>query len=198
MPHPNAIQSPKGRLMLVAPNNNDDKSIAILRSHPRTRQYLLFMPEETTTEDARALRELRAQDSTMTIFHIHIANGKGSTDFVGMTGILHIDSANLSCEAGMMIMPQWHKKGIATEAFYMLLQFAFEERKLHRVTFEVSAENQPMQRWLEEVAQARLEAERKDYWRNIDGNYTDVKGYCILEGEWRGRIRDRLLARLLS
>jgi len=86
--------------------------------------------------------------------------------------------------------------GSATEILYTLLKYVFEERKFHRTTFETGVDNVNMGRWLQNVAGARLEAERKECWKEGDGKYTDVHSYAILEWEWADKIKARLEERI--
>jgi len=54
-----------------------------------------------------------------------------------------------------------HNKGLATESLYTVLSHVFGDRKVHRVTFETVEDNLPMRSWLEDVLEAKLEAERR-------------------------------------
>lgn len=195
--HQTVLISPSGKLKLIPPSSEEDEAISILRSHPITRKYLRIFPVHISVQEVAARRESRAEDPRIMDFYIHIIDQDGTGTFAGMTTIFNIDTMNKSCEAGILVPHDMYGKGIATETFYTLLQYAFEDLKLRRVTFETGADNIPMQRWFEEVAGARLEAERKECWVEIEeGKYTDVKGYAILDWEWRGRIRSRLEERL--
>jgi hypothetical protein len=53
-----------------------------------------------------------------------------------------------------------------------------------------------MQSWLENVAGIRLEAKREECWQQLDGTFTDVKGYAILDWEWKDNVKSRLERRL--
>ena len=147
-------------------------------------------------DDIRDRRESRGEDKSVFDFHVHVLQPDGSSRFAGMTGYFNINEGYSSCEAGILVAPDLHGKNLATEIFYVLLQFIFEEKKFHRVTFETGADNIGMQKWLEKVAGARLEAQRKDCWKNLDGTYSDVRGYAMLEGEWREHVKAGLEKRM--
>jgi RimJ/RimL family protein N-acetyltransferase len=110
--------------------------------------------------------------------------------------VFNIDEVNRSCEAGILVSPELHGKGTATEILYTLLKYVFEERKFHRTTFETGVDNVNMAGWLQNVVGARLEAERKECWKEEGGKYTDVHSYAILEWEWADRIKGRLEGRI--
>ncbi|PPQ65665.1 hypothetical protein CVT26_000297 [Gymnopilus dilepis] len=196
--HQIVLESPWKRIRLVPPSASDDEAVAQCRIHPITRQYLRFLPEEMTAEEARIRREVRAEDKRLVDLHIHYIRKDGTTQFAGLSGYFNIDDNHSSCEAGVIITFDLHGQGLATEVLYVLLQYIFDEKKFHRVTFETGADNRPMQSWLAKVAGARLEAERREAWRLLDGTFVDVKGYAILEQEWRDHVKGRLEERLNS
>ncbi|PPQ93723.1 hypothetical protein CVT25_013064 [Psilocybe cyanescens] len=193
--HTVTLESPWKRVRLVPPTSSDDEIVSVCRTHPTTRQFLQFLPEHMTKEEAGLRREMRAEDKRIMDFHIHFTES-GTIRFAGMTGYFNLDEGNESCEVGMLIMPDLHGKNLATEVFYTLLQYIFEVRNLHRVTFETEANNVGMRSWFEKVAGARLEAERKEVWKYPTGVFVDVRGYAILEGEWKNHIKVRLEERL--
>jgi RimJ/RimL family protein N-acetyltransferase len=194
------LLSPTGQLRLARPSPTEDAAVLQNRTHPGTRKYLKFLPEHLTIDEARQLRESRARDSTMVDFNIHLITDKelGTEAFAGTTACFNINETFKSCEVGILIVPQLLRGGIATEAIYTVLRWIFEEKQFHRVTFETGIDNLPMQRWLEDVAGAKLEALRRECWRNVDGTYTDVRGYSILDLEWNESVKSRLEARLGS
>ena len=181
---------------MVPPSAIDDEAVAACRTHPVTRRFLRFLPTHMTVNEVRVRRESRAEDSRIVDFYIHHLQEDGTGRFAGLTGYFNLDTANGSCEAGIIVVPDLHGKNLATEVFYVLLQYIFEAQKLHRVTFETGSNNIAMQSWLENVAGIRLEAERKECWKQVDGTFADVKGYAILDWEWRDTVKSRLTKRL--
>ncbi|KAF9012433.1 acyl-CoA N-acyltransferase [Cyathus striatus] len=199
MPHHTiTLTSPTGRLKLAPPSSADDDAVSVLRTLPRIRQYLRFLPETMTAYEAGVRRESRSNDARIMDFHIHLLDDNGSYSLAGMSGLFNIDRANESCETGILVHPNTHGKGIATEALYTLLEYIFEKEKFHRVTFETGADNAPMLQWLDLVAKAKLEAKRRDCWKNMDGSYSNVMGYSILAHEWNGYVKLNLETRLRS
>ncbi|PFH50908.1 hypothetical protein AMATHDRAFT_143841 [Amanita thiersii Skay4041] len=188
--------SPTGRIKLVPPTADDDEAVIKCRTHPISRQNLRFLPEQMSMNEVRTRRDARSNNPCVADFHIHLMSDDGSSIFCGMTGYFNLDMMHSSCEVGILIPPDAYRKKIGTEALYTVLKWIFEEKKVHRVTFETGQDNTPMRTWLEEVAGARLEAQRKECWRNVDGSYSDVAGYSILDWEWLDSVKVRLEARL--
>ncbi|KAF9451963.1 acyl-CoA N-acyltransferase [Macrolepiota fuliginosa MF-IS2] len=195
--HEIIIESFSGHVRLIPPDPALDEMVALYRSHPETLKYLRVLPGKITTEEVRARRERRAEDSTNVDFYAFTVRPDGSLDeFIGITGILKIDRDQNSCEVGILVAPEKHEAGNGTEILYCVMKWLFEEQKIHRATYETAADNIPMQKWLEKTG-IRLEAERKEAWRGFtSGEYEDVKGYAVLEWEWRERVKANLEARI--
>jgi RimJ/RimL family protein N-acetyltransferase len=193
MPHNLTFVSPTGRIKLLPQTEADDEGIVKIRTHPISLRYLRFAPTTFTLEDARLLREQRGQDPARVEFAIHeINNDTGSSTFIGATGIFNIDTTHGSCEVGVSVVPEKHRGGYATEALYLVLKYTFEERGLHRATFDTAEDNEGMRGWLEKVLGATLESRKRDVWKNLDGSYTSTCGYSILDWEWKERAKEAL------
>uniref|UniRef100_A0A0W0FH37 Intradiol ring-cleavage dioxygenases domain-containing protein n=1 Tax=Moniliophthora roreri TaxID=221103 RepID=A0A0W0FH37_MONRR len=212
-PHNIVLKSRTSRLRLEPAAEVNDEANAKIRMHPETRRYLRYLPEHFTTEEAQRLRESRVADPAVLEFNIYVKDKDGNDRFAGGTLIFHIEEQHRSCEAGIILSPEVHRGGVATDGeihaflaslsthvirvFYTLLSYIFEERKMHRVTFETGSDNLAMRGWLEKVAGARIEAQRLECWIDpVSGGYSDVTGYAILEWEWKDRIKERLENRL--
>ncbi|KAJ7573424.1 acyl-CoA N-acyltransferase [Mycena floridula] len=190
--HSHILKSSNGRIELVPPSAAEDEAVAHLRSRPETLRYLPILPERCTVDDARQLREKRAQLASYLPFHIHVGD-----QFGGMGDLHFIDKENNSCHVGIIVSPDMHGQNLGTEAIYLLLEFVFESQGYHRATFETGADNVHMRGWLEKTAGIRLEGMMKDAWKRDSGNvYYDMASYGILEGEWRDGIKEKLRARL--
>lgn len=186
-----------GRLRLVRPNAADDELVSIMRSHPHTRRYLRFLPEQISVDEVRSRRESRANDPKIIDFHIHMNHDDGTTTFVGQCGLFNIDILNDSCSAGIIISPDFYQCGLGTDTLYTLFKFAFEDQALHRVGLETGVDNVAMRNWLEKVIEAPIESRLREHWKDGPGNYSDSLGYGILDWEWRQSIKARLVKRLL-
>jgi len=184
--------SPTKRLRLVPPSSDDDEAVATIRSHPTTLRFLPFLPKNFSIEDARIRRETRGNDPRIVDFHIHAVGDDGSWRFIGNITIFDIDETNNSCESGIFISPHLHRGGVATEAFYTILKYAFEDRKMHRVTFLTGSDNTPMRGLLENRLKASLEGVRRECWKDSEGKYSNACDYSILLQEWTGYIKEEI------
>ncbi|KAF5370594.1 hypothetical protein D9758_001973 [Tetrapyrgos nigripes] len=192
------LKSRTGRIILVRPTEAHDEAVLGLRTHPITRQYLRFFPETLTTEEVRKIREGRADNNTCLDFHAHLMDDSGSVgDFVGSTGLFNIDEENNHTDMGILLSPNVHRGGIGTDILYTLLSYAFDERGFYKVIFETGVDNLNMRGWLEKVAGATIEGTLRGFWRDlINGGYSDVLSYSILEDQWRDEVKGKLEKRL--
>ncbi|KAJ7247892.1 acyl-CoA N-acyltransferase, partial [Mycena haematopus] len=117
------------------------------------------------------------------------------TKLVGTVGISHIVPVFNSCEVGIIISPDYHRGGLATDALYTLLAYVFEEKKFHRAGFVTAANNVGMRGWLDKAG-ATLEGTLREAWSDGNGGFTDVSMYSILEREWAETVKPRLEVRI--
>ncbi|KAJ2928078.1 hypothetical protein H1R20_g9017, partial [Candolleomyces eurysporus] len=189
------------RVKLALPTAQDDEPIAALRSDPSVRKHMPFLPV-LTKEDVALQREQRAQDPSILDVAVFVRDddnlpeddevGEINYQFAGVSGVFGMSEEHLACEAGIIIAPAFQGKGLTTPIFYTLFKYLFENKGIHRVLFETSAANGAMIGWLEKVARARLEGERRQAWRSADEGWVDVKSFAILEVEWKGRVKAAL------
>ncbi|KAF8186879.1 acyl-CoA N-acyltransferase [Mycena galopus ATCC 62051] len=192
MPVPDILPSQSGRILLIRPREEDDAAVAALRSHPETHRHLTFESAHLSVEEARALRITRAADERRMSFNIHVSNESGSTisTFGGTVGLSHINHLK-SCEVGILINPEYFRRGLATDALYTILAYAFETMKLDRARLSTAANNVGM-RGLLEKAGVMLEGIARDDWSDGKGGFSDVCLYGILEQEWAKTIKAKL------
>ncbi|KAJ7778135.1 acyl-CoA N-acyltransferase [Mycena metata] len=183
------------RVVLVPPSESDDAPFAALRCHPETRRYLPFVPDHCSPQEARELRTSRAPDRTRIDFSIYVATQGSPPKYAGAVGILNINETFNACDAGISIVPEYFRAGIATEALYGLLRYAFEDRKLHRVVFHTAITNIRMRGWLERFG-APLEGTLRESLPDGNSGYTDACVYGILEQEWVQVIKAKMEERI--
>ncbi|KAJ7204790.1 acyl-CoA N-acyltransferase [Mycena pura] len=191
-----SLLSMSGRLRLMPPSSADDQFFAQLRCHPETRRYMPF-PEHFTLEATRERRVARAADETIIDFSIHTvpSDAQSATKYVGSISIFDIDEGDRSCEAGIAVWPESFRAGIATDAMHRALTHVFEERQLHRVTFQTGVNNAAMCGWLERFG-AILEGTLREAWSDGHGGYMDAFLYSILEQDWTNTVKAKLEERI--
>ena len=88
-------------------------------------------------------------------------------------------------EFGCELDPQFWRQGYATEAGRVMVGFAFETLKVHRVFARILGENQPSVRLAERLGMC-LEGRLRER-RYFNDRWWDHLIYGVLEQEWRSR-----------
>lgn len=112
-------------------------------------QYLLHMPYPYGTEDARRFitksrRNFRLKKELN--FAIELVD---SGNLVGIVSLQNIDSVNKNGQIGYWIGKKYWNKGLATESINLLIHYAFDVLRLHKVYANVLAKNRASIRVLE-------------------------------------------------
>lgn len=103
------------------------------------------------------------------------------SEAVGIIGLNDVTDRMGIAEVGYWLTPDAWGNGYATDAVRTLTEYAFQERRFHRVYAKVFAGNEGSQRVLEKAGFKR-EGTMRDHWFR-DGRYEDVYLYGLLEGE---------------
>lgn len=101
---------------------------------------------------------------------------------IGEVGIFLPPQPRSTGDIGWSFHPSYHGQGYATEAARVLLVYAFEEQKLHRVTAGCDTRNQSSVRLME-----RLGMRREGHYRQstrFGGAWRDEYLYALLRDEW--------------
>jgi Acetyltransferases, including N-acetylases of ribosomal proteins len=105
-------------------------------------------------------------------------------ELVGSIG-LDVDERPATGEVGLWIAPEYWGEGYGTEASRVLVDYAFDERNLHRLQARVMATNDASRRVWEKLGfelEGRLRQNQFD-----DGEYVDTLYFGLLEDEYRER-----------
>jgi RimJ/RimL family protein N-acetyltransferase len=105
---------------------------------------------------------------------------------IGNVGIRKRDVKTYTAEMGYELDPREWNNGYATEAATAMLQFAFEQLRLHRVMARVNANNGNSIRLLEKLGMRQEGRLREDEF--FKGRYWDTLVYGMLEEEWRWKV----------
>lgn len=100
---------------------------------------------------------------------------------VGIVGLNDVTDRIGTAEVGYWLTPDAWGNGYTTDAVRALAEYAFEERRLHRVYAKVLAGNDGSQRVLEKAGFER-EGVLRDHWFR-DGRHEDVYLFGLLAGE---------------
>lgn len=108
-----------------------------------------------------------------------VVTGEGPAGTIGLTpnpGMLG------SAEIGIVLAESHWNEGYGTEASRLLTDYAFEERRLHRVVAKVLDPNEGSKRIWEKLGYRHEAVHREATF--VAGEYVDVHDYAVLRSEW--------------
>ncbi|KAJ6538985.1 acyl-CoA N-acyltransferase [Mycena capillaripes] len=184
--------SKSGRISLSAPTAADDEAAAALRKDPITRRFLRFLPKDINAEDVQKQRAAWAADPTVMCANVHALHRERAPEYIGYVYLHHIDRVmGNSCQVGIAMRANRFGAGLAREAMYEVVRYAFEEMNIHRVILRTAVDNELVWRWLDRL-DVRFEMIERGCWSDGEGGYSDARMYSILYPEWVGGCRARV------
>jgi len=165
------------RLLLRKVDANDIKEIFALRSNPETMKYI---PRPLVKTDEDALEHIAMIDTKIeTNEGINWAiTLKDNPKLIGVIGHYMIKPENYRAEIGYMLLPEFHGKGIISEAVKEAVNYGFTVMKLHSLEAVIDPDNHASAKVLEKngfVKEAHLK-ENKFF----EGRFLDTVIYSIL------------------
>lgn len=174
------------RLILRDYREDDFNEYYRLKTDSKTMYYLqdikLFTKEEGHRDFNKVLDDMLKSDRRFYFLHTEL---KDSHEQVGSVGYTVVDDTPVGkiVGAGYFIYPKFWGKGYTTEAFRRVLEFAFTDNNVYRVSTGCLAENIGSERVMQKCGLIK-EAEHIDYeWH--DGKMKTRLEYRLLRSEWR-------------
>lgn len=173
------------RLILRDYREDDFDEYFRLKTDEKTMYYLqdiqLFSKEEADEDFQMVLEDMKKLDRKFYFLHMEL---KESHEQVGSVGYTVTDNtpAGKLVHAGYFTYPKFWGNGYTTEALKKVLEFAFTEHDVYRVTTGCLAENVGSERVMQKCGLIK-EAEHVDYeWH--DGKMKTRLEYRLLKQEW--------------
>jgi RimJ/RimL family protein N-acetyltransferase len=94
-----------------------------------------------------------------------------------------MDVGHGSAEAGCWLEPAAAGRGLVTRAVRVIIDWAVEERGIHRIDWEVAAENEPSIAVARRLGMTRDGVLRDSYFYR--GSHHDMEVWSVLAPEWR-------------
>lgn len=165
------------RLLLRQITNDDIDEVFELRSNP---EIMKFVPRPLVSKKEEALEHIKLIQSKIEEneginWAITI---KGNPKLIGVIGHYRISWENLRSEIGYMILPEYHGKGITSEAVKLLIDYGFNTMKMHSLEAIIDPRNHASAKVLEKNNFV-LEAQFKEdtLWQ---GEWLDTNVYSLL------------------
>jgi RimJ/RimL family protein N-acetyltransferase len=168
--------------MLRDLETEDWKLVQDYASDPKVVRYVDFGPnteEESKNFVQRALAQQKEQPRNNFTLAIIL---KARNALIGGCGICVSNPRNREGYIGYVLNRSFWRHGYATEAAQGLLEFGFDQLKLHRIFATCDAENVASARVLEKVGMQQEGHFRENGW--VKGRWRDSLLYAILDHEW--------------
>ena len=168
-------------LLLRQITNDDVNEVLALRSNPETMQYI---PRPLISTQEEALGHIKMiQDKIETNEGINWAiTQKGNPKLLGIIGHYRIKWEHYRSEIGYMLLPEYQGKGIITEAVQLIIDYGFNEMKMHSLEAIIAPENMGSAKVLEKnnfVKEAHFK-ENEFY----EGRFLDTVIYSLLKSDY--------------
>lgn len=175
-----------GKLVTLKPiNEKCDAAVQRMLSDVVTMRYLRFMTHEpsgwTIDEVVQRRKVFLALllENKSQLFDIY---SNDTNAFVGQTAIKNADWEHRCASCGLIIHHTFWRRGYATEARKLCMEYAFEKLKLHRLLFETLARNLAIQKFYAKYGFS-FEAIRRECYQ-VQGTYVDGADYIVLFQDW--------------
>lgn len=142
----------------------------------RVRRYLLAYAPMNLEQERDWVESLAERDGVNLLACV-------DGDPVGSVGMKEPNVVWGNAEIGYYVDPEHWGNGYATEAVELLVQYAFEERRLHTLHADIVARNEASARVLEKVGFETEGVRREAAF--VDGEYVDVHNYGLVATDWR-------------
>ncbi|WP_267163141.1 GNAT family N-acetyltransferase [Halovenus salina] len=165
-----------GKTVSLHPLEREDLSFfQTYRNHPDSRRPLGHAEPQSSAELEDEFEGRLQEGVSLVVCH--------EGEPVGFVALFNWKEAG-HAELAYWIVPEQQGNGYATEAVSLAVDYAFDERRRHKVVAGVFATNAPSRGLLEKLG-FRQEGRLREH-AYLDGEYVDLLRYGLLESEWRG------------
>ncbi|MFF3688978.1 GNAT family N-acetyltransferase [Streptomyces sp. NPDC002187] len=146
-------------------------------------RYIALARVASDVESARAFLQSYADKAAADAGRIHGIWLDGT--LVGGVLFRTLDVALGTCEAGCWLEPSAAGRGLVTRAATVIIDWAVEQRGIHRVEWQVSSENKASINVAKRLGMTYEGAQRESY--PYGGVRHDMEIWSVLAPEWRAR-----------
>lgn len=161
-----------------------------LINHTEMTQFLSFQYPVTRDKEREWLQNLY-DDTNKMVFGIVPADQDTSEDdiLVGTIGLHEIDYLNSRATLGIMVRPDSQQRGYASNAYKLILDYAFSHLNLERVFADIKSFNTPSMKMHEKLGFSHVSSVPKCY--KIGSQYADNLIYMLERTDWENQDRSQ-------
>ena len=170
------------RLLLRRLTENDANEILELRGNPETMKYIP-RPLATSVQDALNHIKLINDNIDLNTGINWAITLKGNPKLIGLIGHYRLQPENHRCEIGYMILPEYSGKGITKEAIKAVLEYGFDEMKMHSIEAVIDPDNTASERVLQKNGFVKEAHILENEFHN--GKFWDTVIYSMLDRNFK-------------
>jgi RimJ/RimL family protein N-acetyltransferase len=178
------VETPRLTLRPFSPDDFDD--LYAYQSRPDVTRYLYW--DARNNMQVREALARQCAETTLTAegdWLTFAVVWREARKVVGEVGLKLISREHRQGEVGFVFNPDYHGRGLATEATESMLTLGFDAIGWHRIIASCDARNQASARLMERIGM-RQEA-RFVHNQIVKGRWADELVYAVLDHEWRTR-----------
>lgn len=181
------------RVYLRPPRRSDASALfdAVAKSRNELDQFMLWSPNTTKIKHSMEFIQRTFVWRRRGLAYAFSVFDSETGDYLGNCGLHDVRLRTRSAEIGYWIRSDQAGRGLTTEAAALLLRFAFEGLRLHRVILRAATDNAASNRVAEKLGFQFDGIHRHEDL--LPRGWIDYKYYCLLEDEYRSA-RDKLTA----
>lgn len=170
----------EGENVSLCPANADHINLyAAWMNNPKIRKYARYeLPQ--TIEEVKKLFEPKKEAVKTEIF-FEIWHNKDEKP-IGYAGLIRIQWFTRNAHIFYLIDPNYWGKSLGTEAGKLVIDYAYKELNLHKITARMFAPNKSSLRVAEKIGLKHEITLKKEVY--IDGEHIDVLEYAIFKDDW--------------
>ena len=179
LPQPE-LSSPRLRLREV--RDSDAAALFSIHSDARVMRYWSYPAWTELKQAEQKIADIQRQRCDLDMLVWAIADA--DTDLlIGSSAIFHMDLAQARAEIGYSLHPDWHGRGLASEALQLVLGYVFNELGLRRIEADIDPRNLPSCHLVEKFGFVR-EGLLRERWQ-VNGEICDSAIYGLLRQDFK-------------
>ena len=166
------------RLLLRRLNTTDAEQLFTMRSDKKVMKYIGKKPMETIDEAKDFINTINELVDNNSGINWAMSLKEQPGELIGLIGIWRLIKPHYRAEIGYMLLPEYWRKGFTKEAILKVIDYGFNEMKLHSLQGNINAINIASAKSLESTGFVREAFFKEDFF--YEGKFEDTKIYSIL------------------
>ncbi len=166
------------RLLLRKLESADTERLLTLRSDEKVMKYIGKKPMETIDEAKDFINMINDVVDNNSGINWAITLKEEPGKLIGVIGLWRLIKEHYRAEIGYMLLPEFWRKGITKEAILKVIDYGFNELKLHSIQGNINAINVASAKTLESTGFVREAFFKEDFF--FDGKFENTAIYSIL------------------